>query len=140
MSRLLGRLAHAAIVGLLAGSCDGTGPEVVEPCSGAIQPSLRYEPLAFEWSPPCGISSLTLTALPATPEGAERTVWAFQVPEDTPVGPAVTYGEAPSGATVLAGPEPLVNGRRYRVAVRYIVGGDAVAASGDLTFTWFPPD
>ena len=140
MSQLLGKLARAAIVTLLAGACDGTGPEFVEPCSGAIQLGLRHEPFAFEWSPRCGISSLTVTALPATPEGAERIVWAFQVPERTPLGPPVTYGEAPSRATVWTEPEPLVNGVRYRVAVAYLVGGDVATASGELTFPYFLPD
>jgi hypothetical protein len=140
MSQLLGGLAGAAIVTLLAGACDGTGPEFVEPCSGTIQIGLRYEPFAFDWSPRCGISSLTVTALPATPEGAERIVWAFEVPERTPLGPTVTYGEAPSRANVWAGPELLVNGVRYRVAVAYLVGGDVVTASGELTFTFFLPD
>jgi hypothetical protein len=140
MFQSLGKLAGAAILALLASACDGTGPEPVEPCSGAIQLGLRSEPLAFVWSPHCGITSLTVTALPATSEGAERPVWGFQVPEQTPLGPGVPYGEAPDRAHVWAGPEPLVIGARYRVAVAYVVGGDVVTASGQLTFTWFPPD
>jgi hypothetical protein len=140
MSQLLGKLAAVGIFALLAGACDGTGPERVEPCSGSIQLGLRSEPLRFVWSPHCGISSLTVTALPAIPEGAERPVWGFHVPEQTPLGPGVTYGEAPTRAQVWVGPEPLAVGGRYRVAVAYLVGGDVVTASGQLTFTWFPPD
>jgi hypothetical protein len=140
MSPLLGRLAIAAIVAILPNACEGTAPQPVEPCLGTVVVGLRYEPLRFEWSPACGISWLSVAALPQTPEGAERVVWSFHVPETALVGPGVSYGEAPDGAHVGSGPEPLVIGARYRVAIAYIVGGDVVTGSGQLTFTWFPPD
>jgi hypothetical protein len=140
MPRLLGNLACALIFALLAIACDGTGPDRMEPCSGSIQLGLRSEPLRFVWSPHCGISSLTVAEVPATPEGAERVVWGLDVPEETPLGPGVAYGHAPTRAEVWAGPEPLAVGERYRVTVAYVVGGDVVTASGQLTFTWFPPD
>ncbi len=140
MSQLSRNVVRIAVVAILSLGCRGTAPEPPEACLGSIQLGLRYEPLAFDWSPRCGISTLTVTTVPATPGEAEQLVWAFNVPEQSPVGPAVAYGEAPSRANVWAGPEPLVIGKRYRVTVRYIVGGDGVAASGELTFPWFPPD
>lgn len=109
-------------------------------CDGAINISVAITlPPRFDWSPACGVSSVSVATVEPSPLD-ERVVWGFAVPEQRPIGPPVVYGARPSGATVWTGPEPLEVGKQYRVSVMYTIGGDGVAASGERTFTWFPPD
>ena len=110
------------------------------PCDAPIAVTLRYTPSPrFDWSPSCGISSLTVSAVPASPT-AESVVWGFTVPEQRPVGPSIAYGANPEGATVWMAPAPLAVGTTYRITVKYTIGGDGVAAQGEATFTWYPAD
>jgi hypothetical protein len=142
MSQPSRAFVRAAIFPIILAACRGTGPETYpEGCSGSIQLSVRSsaEP-TFDWSPRCGISSLTVIAVAATPSAPEEAVWGFLVPEQSPLGPTVAYGKAPSRADVWAGPEVLAVGGRYRVVVQYTVGGDVAIASGEATFIWFPAD
>jgi hypothetical protein len=52
------------------------------------------------------------------------------------MGPRVIYGLTPRGATADHAAQPLVHGVTYRVTVQYVVGGDAVAASGTEVFSF----
>lgn len=142
MSQLSCIFVRAAVLTIILAACRGTAPESYpEGCSGPIQLGvLSGAQPTFDWSPRCGISALTITGVATTPGGPEEPVWGFQVPEQSPLGPTVAYGDAPSRADVWAGPEVLAIGARYRVVIRYTVGGDVVTASGEATFTWFPPD
>lgn len=121
-------------------SCsDATSPP--EPCSGDIELSIATGPAPrISWTPACGVSQVALTSVPDAPGDPARTIWGFTVPERSPIGPAVTYGESPRSASVWADPESLEIGVPYRVRVAYTVGGDVLVASGEATFTWFPPD
>jgi hypothetical protein len=118
-------------------------PEFPNPCAEPITVQVRVgsegQP-SFRWSPECGISALVVNTVPA-PGAQETTVWSFRVPEQSPLRPDVTYGNAPGRATVWTGPQQLVPGTRYRVHVRMTVGEDVMIASGETTFTaWYPPD
>jgi hypothetical protein len=98
--------------------------------SSAATPQLR-----FNWSPPCGITTLTVSTVPA-PGASPVQVWALDAAEQTPVGPSITYGVTPRGAIAQHVALPLVNGLTYRVSVAYVIGGDGIAASGDKLFTF----
>ena len=136
--RCLRWLAVGAAFGLLACS-DATDPPA--PCDGDIEVSVAAQSAPrFAWMPACGISQLSVASIPEAAGEPERTVWGFTVSERSPIGPAVTYGANPPRATVWTAPEPLEIGKVYRVEVAYTVGGDVLAASGEATFTWFPPD
>jgi len=137
MSRILMRLASAAAIAVACRSA--TAPE---PCSGPIALSVvsGTQP-SFAWSPGCGITMLTVEALRDDPALAGRVVWTFTMPQQTPAGPRIVYGRPPSGAVHSTQSEPLVVGQRYRVRVMYVPDGrDAALASGEVSFTWFPPD
>ena len=141
MSELSRILLRTAIFPIVVAACSGTEPEHPEGCVGSVQVGVRSEPTpTFEWSPRCGISALTVTAVVGPADVPEDPVWGFHVPEESPLGPGVAYGEAPSRAHVWAGPETLDIGARYRVTVVYTVGGDVVSGGGEATFVWFPPD
>ena len=100
-----------------------------------ISSSREATPLRFGWSPPCGVSTLTVSTVPA-PGASPVQVWSLTAAEQTPIGPSVTYGVTPRGATAPHAAVPLVHGLTYRVSVAYIVGGDAIAASGQEIFTF----
>ena len=91
--------------------------------------------LRFGWSPPCGISTFTVSTVPA-PGASAVQVWLLTAPEQTPIGPSITYGVTPRGASTLRAAVPLVHGLTYRVSLAYTVGGDAIAASGQQIFTF----
>lgn len=89
----------------------------------------------FGWSPPCGISTFTVSTVPA-PGASAVQVWSLTAPEQAPMGPSIIYGVTPRGATAGRAAVPLVHGLTYRVSVNYVVGGDAIAASGQQVFTY----
>jgi hypothetical protein len=132
---------RAALWAILVAGCRTTEPDLTpDGCFGPIQVAILSEvPPRFDWAPECGISFLNVAAVGATPADGE-TVWAFHVPENAPLGPAVTYGIAPARAHVSVEPKPLVVGTRYRIWIAYTVGGDGITGSGERTFMWFPPD
>lgn len=102
---------------------------------------VSYAPtLRFSWSPACGMSSLSVTEVRDPLSSFMNVVWAFNVPENAPVGPGILYGSAPRNATVWAGPQALEVGTQYEVTVLYTVGGDVVSARGSAVFTWYPLD
>lgn len=91
--------------------------------------------LRFEWSPPCGITTLSVSTVPA-PGASPVQVWRVDAAEQMPVGPSITYGVTPRGATAPHAAAPLVHGLTYRVSIAYVIGGDAIGASGDKLFTF----
>jgi hypothetical protein len=88
----------------------------------------------FSWTPNCGISMLVVTRLPATGRPTEETMWGFTVPERSPLGPGIRYGEAPLGVNVWTPPQLLQVGATYRLRVMLTLGGDVAVASGERTF------
>ena len=108
-------------------------------CVGTIDVSLtNVAALAgprVSWSPACGISELTVSTVPG-PGAAPVLVWSINAPEQSPIGPGIVYGQTPRGATALRDATPLVHGVTYRVSVGFTVGGDALAGSGQNTFTF----
>lgn len=121
-------------------ACTST-TEPPAPCGGDIAVSVATGATPrFSWAPDCGVSLLAVTTVPTAAGDHGRTVWGFTVSERTPLGPSVTYGVNPPGATVWSAPEPLQIGDSYRVYLAYTVGGDVLVASGETTFNWFPPD
>jgi hypothetical protein len=91
--------------------------------------------LRFGWSPACGISTLTVSTVPA-PGASAVQVWSLTAPEQTPVGPSITYGVPPRGASAPHAAVPLIHGLTYRVSIAYVVGGDGIAGSGQEIFTY----
>lgn len=133
-------IKHVAfIVGCASVGCDSPTKPLMG-CLGdvpiEISSSREVTPgLRFRWSPPCGISTLTVSTVPA-PGASPVQVWALTAPEQTPIGPSITYGVTPRGATAPHAAVPLVHGLTYRVSVAYIVGGDAIAGTGQELFTY----
>ena len=91
--------------------------------------------LRFGWSPACGITTLIVETVPA-PGASAVQLWLLTADEHRPIGPSITYGVAPRGATGLHPAVPLVHGVTYRVNVVRVVGGDAIGASGTKIFTY----
>ena len=89
----------------------------------------------FDWSPRCGVTNLTVTLLPSPPGNDPVVVWNISAPESSKMGPPVSYGVIPRGATAQSAAQPLVSGVRYRVNILTTVGGDAIAAMAEKTFT-----
>ncbi len=89
----------------------------------------------FSWAPACGMSSLSVETVPSSVGETGQAVWGFSVPENNPVGPAIRYGQAPSGATLWVAPQPLVAGTRYHIRVAQTVGGDGLHGSGQADLT-----
>jgi hypothetical protein len=129
------KLTGAVALAIALASCQQTAAPRVNPCDGSINVSvaLGAQP-TFAWAPACGISGLTVTALPTNTGEQETVVWGITASEQYPVGPPITYGIKPRFADLRTGPQALVSGRTYRVTVRYTVGGDVVTAGGSLTF------
>lgn len=117
-------------------SCRGSSAVSPESCNQAVQVTVvaRAKPV-FSWSPACGMSSLSVVTVPATSGVSEELVWGFSVPEQNPIGPVISYGIAPAGATVWTQPHALVAGATYRVRVMQTVGLDVVVGSGERLFT-----
>jgi hypothetical protein len=98
--------------------------------------SSRQSPvLTFDWTPRCGISQFAVSTLPG-PGAAPVIVWSLSAPESAPIGPAITYGVTPRGATAQHAATPLVHGLTYRVSITRVVGGDGIAARGDEIFSY----
>jgi len=131
-------LSAFTLLSALVACRESTAPD---PCSGALAVNVSgvAQPI-FTWSPACGISALSITTVPSTQGEASRAVWGFTVSEQLPLGPGITYGISPERANVWTGPESLGVGKTYRVSIMYTVGGDVAVASGEATFTWWPPD
>jgi hypothetical protein len=136
MSRALSYLARTTALLLTTLSCSRT--TAPEGCAQNVQVAVSTGagPI-FSWSPACGISSLAVVTVPAAPgvSGSGESMWAFSVPEQRPIGPAVLYGTAPADATVSTQPRALVVGTTYRVSVMQTLGGDGVVGSGERVFT-----
>ena len=133
-------LKHVAFVACCAGIACDSPTKPITGCLGEvpieISSSREATPgLRFGWSPPCGISTLAVSTVPA-PGASAVQVWSLTAPEQTPMGPSITYGVAPRGATAPHAAVPLVHGLTYRVSVAYVVGGDGVAARGEEIFTY----
>src|SRR5512132_510559 len=105
-------------------ACNGASSISPQGCMQDVQVAVLTEttPL-ISWAPACGISSLSVETVPSSAGGSVETVWSFYVPENSPVGPGIRYGQSPSGANVSVAPHPLVAGARYRVRVLQTVGG-----------------
>ena len=116
-------------------SCSGTTAPT-QGCAQNVQVAASTEANPnFTWSPGCGMSHLSVVTVPSAPGVSEEIMWAFDVPERTPFGPAVRYGAAPAGAKIWTQPRALVPGATYRVWVYHTVGGDGLLGSGRLVFT-----
>jgi hypothetical protein len=128
--RCVAALSFTALAGCgsNAGIVDGCHDNVEVAVLPGVNPS-------FAWSPSCGMSSLSVVTVPSTPGVNEETMWAFSVPESSPIGPAVHYGSAPKGAKVWTEPRALVPGATYRVRVALTIGGDGLLGHGDRVFT-----
>jgi hypothetical protein len=116
--------------------CNGTSTVSPEGCAQNVQVAVAggTTPL-FSWAPACGISSLSVESVPSSTGGDVQTVWAFSVPENSPVGPWIRYGHAPGRANVWFAAQPLVAGMSYRIRVVQTVGGDVAVGSGEAVFT-----
>jgi hypothetical protein len=129
---------HVAFVVCWAGIACDSPTKPITGCLGPIEISSSRQATArlrFGWSPPCGISMLTVSTVPA-PGASAVQVWSFTAPEQTPIGPSITYGVTPRGATAPHAAVALVHGLTYRVSVARVVGGDGVGASGQEIFTY----
>ncbi len=125
--------AALLVTALACSDASGVGPKA---CEENVRVAVAPEatPLFF-WSPACGISSLSVETVQLDPGGPVEFVWGFSVPENTPVGPWIRYGEAPSRAIMPVPAQPLVKGTMYLVRVSQTVGGDVLVASGEAVFT-----
>ena len=120
---------------LITLSCNRTTAPV-EGCFLNVDVAVSPEAIpSITWSPTCGMSHLTVTTVPSAPGVSEEMMWAFSLPERTPIGPAIRYGSAPTGATVWTQPRALVRGVTYQVWVYHTVGGDGLLGSGKRVFT-----
>jgi|SRR5690349_6961061 len=134
------RLEHAAfVVACVSFACDSPTKPVMG-CVGEVpieisSPREATPGLRFGWSPACGISTLSVSTVPA-PGASAVQVWSLTAPEQKPIGPSITYGVTPRGATSLRAAVPLVHGVTYRVSLAYVVGGDAIAGRGEEIFTY----
>ena len=133
-------LEHVAFVVCCAGIACDSPTKPIAGCLGEVPIEIGSSPqittvLRFGWSPACGISTLTVSTVPA-PGASAVQVWSLSAPEHAPIGPSITYGVTPRGATAPHAAVPLVHGLTYRVSVARIVGGDGVGASGEKTFTF----
>ena len=136
MKRTFSYLTRMTALLLTALGCNGTSPVTPEGCVQNVQITVvqRANPV-FSWSPACGMSSLSVARVPSTPGVNEEAMWAFSLPEQSPIGPAIRYGSAPVGATVWTQPRALVAGATYRVRVYHTIGGDGLLGSGEGAFT-----
>jgi hypothetical protein len=134
MNRALSYLTCTAALLLSTPGCsDTTSPKA---CAGNVEVAvLRLPNPIFTWSPGCGVSSFQVVTVPSAPGAMEESMWGFTVPEQSPIGPVVTYRIAPAGATVWQQPRALVAGETYRVRVMRTVGQDVVVANGERVFT-----
>jgi len=107
-------------------------------CVGNIDVHVSFAPTgkmpSFDWTPHCGISSLTVQTVPFM-GAAPVLAWALSAPELNPVKPVIEYGVLPRGAKLSSGPANLAQGITYRITVDQTVGLDAVVAHGERTFT-----
>jgi len=126
----------AFVIGCVGLACDSPTKPIMG-CLGDVPIAISSSAagLRFGWSPPCGITTLTVSTVPA-PGASPVQVWSFNAPEQTPIGPSITYGLTPRGATAPHDAVRLVHGLSYRVSVAYVVGGDGLAATGDEIFTY----
>jgi hypothetical protein len=121
---------------LTALACTGSTAGIVEGCNQNVEVTvLPGANPSFAWSPSCGMSSLSVVTVPSAPGVNEEAMWAFSVPENSPIGPTIHYGSAPKGATVWVEPRALVAGVTYRVRVGLTIGGDGLLGHGDRVFT-----
>jgi hypothetical protein len=135
MKRNLFLIGSAPLL-LMTFACEGASTVSPPGCAQNVQVAVvsGANPV-FSWAPACGMSSLSVETVPAGAGASVQTVWGFTVPENTPVGPGIRYGQAPNGANVWFAPEPLVTGTSYRIRVTQTVGGDVLVGSGEALFT-----
>lgn len=118
------------LAALAALSCD---KDVTSPAAAVAQDACASEPVitptvttgahvVFDWAPNCGVALLLIE------EGAADR-WVTFTPDstwDTPraantIVPPVTYGIAPSSASTLEPPVPLVAGKTYELILWRII-------------------
>ena len=128
---------HAAFIVCCASIACDSPTKPITGCLGdvPIQVTSSGPGLRFGWSPPCGISTLIVETVPA-PGASPVQVWLLTAPEQAPIGPSITYGVTPRGATAPHPAAPLVHGLTYRVSVVRVVGLDAIGANGQQIFTF----
>jgi hypothetical protein len=88
----------------------------------------------FSWTPRCGATVVTVVTSPIG-VGDPAVMWSVSVPENLPMAPPLMYGSIPTHVTEFTQAQPLSPGQRYRVLVGTTVGGDALTAQGEATFT-----
>jgi hypothetical protein len=115
----------------LLAACDlSTGPRA---CESDVKISIvEGAPVRVAWAPACTVGSVTWDEV----DSAGRTtavVWIVSSGANE-IGSSVAFG---SRGEVK---QQLGVGRRYRVRVGVIVGGDAIYTLGDVQFTYWPPD
>jgi hypothetical protein len=127
---------QSCVAALILSGCTGTTSPITEGCIQNVEIAVLPEANpAFAWAPSCGISSLSVVTVPSDPGVSEVTMWAFSVPENSPIAPGIRYGSAPNGATVWTQSRPLVTGMTYRVRVALTLGGDGLLGHGEHVFT-----
>jgi hypothetical protein len=90
----------------------------------------------FSWSGGCGITEVAVYREPYVRFGVNQFLWGVQaLDERVAVGSPIWYGMVPPRARSLGEPTALEPGQSYRVVIYAVVGGDAVAGSGEAVFT-----
>lgn len=117
-------------------SCQSTAAP--KPCAGNLQVVALHGSVAtFTWLPRCTITNLAVLDEATAHDPIPQYYWSFSVPEQYAVGSSIEYGATPAKANAWLGPRTLTKGATYRVSVSYrTLGGAAVTASGEKTFTW----
>lgn len=136
-----GRLALVSGVAfLIAAACSSSGTAPNTPptgCRGSLAVDVTFDPTHtpnFDWRPTCGISNLAVFQ-------ADSAIWGITVPDSQLLSPGVRYGTTPPHATVWQPAQSLQPGVTYRVQIKYLLGGDGLAAEADTTFVvLYPPD
>ena len=137
MTRTFSYLTRLSALLLTTLACrETTAPVAREGCVGPVQMAVRTESTpVFSWSPGCGVSHLWVVTVPSAPGVSEEIMWSFSLPESTPIGPGIRYGDTPIGIRFWTPPRALVAGASYRVRVMQTVGEDVVVAGGEKVFT-----
>lgn len=131
MKKLPGPLVAALALGVAA-CADTVGPEDAAECMDdtgivtvSVGPGLTP---TFDWSPRCPVALVLIEeeASDMWAAGTDEAQWYDPVAANA-IGPPVTYGVAPSGATYVQDPRPLVSEHTYDVILWRILPASSTA-------------
>ena len=97
--------------------------ESTEPCNGAVSMTVSSGTApTLSWNPACAVAAIVVSE-----DASSNVMWEVAASANE-IDPNVSFGQTPSGASVIVSPTPLTNGVTYTVSLGVILRGSGPPA------------